>query len=328
MAYTIAALYRFATIADAPALREELLVDLGKIGVTGTLLVAPEGINGTLSGSKDEVQSMVERLEQVPGIAPLDVKYSKADIPPFPRLKVRLKREIVTLGVGDLDPASNAGTYVEPQNWNALIDAPGTIVVDTRNDYEVRLGTFDGAIDPKTQAFGDFPAWADEQLDVPKDTPIAMFCTGGIRCEKSTALLKARGFTNVHHLKGGILKYLEDIPEEDSRFDGRCFVFDSRVSVGHGLEVGEDKLCYACKMPLTPQDQTSPLYEPGIACPHCAESQTAEQRARFENRQRQIERGRAAGRPHMGVNLQSERARKREQRKAHSARSAKGRSST
>jgi UPF0176 protein len=325
MAHHIAALYRFATITDAPALRDELADDLSKLGVKGTLLVAPEGINGTLSGNKSAIAAMVERLEEVPGIVPLEVKYSTAEDAPFPRLKVRLKREIVTLGAGDLDPAKNAGTYVKPQDWNTLIDAPETIVVDTRNDYEVRLGTFKGALDPKTEAFGDFPQWADEQLDVPKDTPIAMFCTGGIRCEKSTALLKARGFTKVHHLKGGILKYLEDVPPEESRFDGRCFVFDGRVSVGHGLEVGDDILCHACKMPLTPAEQQSPLYEPGIACPYCAKTQTAEQRARFENRQEQIERQRKAGRDHLAADLKVERARKRAARQAQIARSAKGR---
>ncbi|MEL6750793.1 MAG: rhodanese-related sulfurtransferase [Pseudomonadota bacterium] len=324
MRFTIAALYRFADVPDPVALQARMSARCEQGGVKGTLLIAPEGVNGTLAGSAEGISAVVAALEGE-GFAPLDVKYSLAETPPFPRLKVRLKREIVTLGVPGVDAANDAGTYVEPRDWNALIDAPETVVIDTRNDYEVRLGTFEGALDPETKSFGELPDWVDTSLDVAKDTPIAMFCTGGIRCEKSTALLKAKGFTNVHHLKGGILKYLEEVPEEDSRFDGRCFVFDERVSVGHGLVVGDDVLCYGCKMPLTALEQASPLYEPGIACPHCADTITTEQRTRFANRQAQIDRQRASGREHLAVNLEVERARKRAEREAQRARSRAGR---
>lgn len=253
MSYTVAALYRFATLADPDAIAADLRARCADLGTCGTLIVAREGINGTVAGSADAIATLVAHIRTLPGCADLDVKYSAANGAPFARMKVKVKPEIVTLGVGDLDPASQAGTHLDPAAWNALIADPDTILIDTRNAYEVAIGTFEGAIDPETRAFRDFPGWFDDFAQALRDqgrTPkIAMFCTGGIRCEKSTALVKARGFDEVYHLKGGILRYLEEMPESESRWQGDCYVFDERVAVGHGLKLGDYSTCRACGLP-------------------------------------------------------------------------------
>ena len=253
MSYTVAALYRFATLADPDAIAADLRARCAGLGTCGTLIVAREGINGTVAGSADAITTLVAHIRSLPGCADLDVKYSTANSAPFARMKVKVKPEIVTLGVGDLDPASQAGTHLDPVEWNALIADPDTILIDTRNAYEVAIGTFEGAIDPETRAFRDFPGWFDDFAQGLRDqgrTPkIAMFCTGGIRCEKSTALVKARGFDEVYHLKGGILRYLEEMPESESRWQGDCYVFDERVAVGHGLKLGDYSTCRACGLP-------------------------------------------------------------------------------
>ena len=301
---TVAALYRFARFDDPAALREPLQSLCDAMGIRGTLLLAREGVNGTIAGSEDALAQVIGHIRQLPGCADLDVKYSSASEMPFYRMKVRLKKEIVTMGAGELDPAANAGIYVEPQDWNALISDPDTILIDTRNAYEVAIGTFEGAIDPETESFGDFPAWFDayaQKLEQGQQPKIAMFCTGGIRCEKSTAFVRSRGFDEVYHLKGGILKYLEAVPADESKWRGECFVFDQRVAVGHGLVEGEHGLCHACRMPVSPDDRASPYYVEGISCPHCHNARDEGQRARYRERQRQVEAADARGEAHIGV---------------------------
>lgn len=252
-AFTIAALYRFAPFPDPPTIAADLRALCADLETCGTLILAGEGINGTVAGSADAVTTLIGHIRALPGCADLDVKYSFSEDAPFARMKVKVKAEIVTLGAGDLDPATQAGVHLDPQDWNALLADPDTVVIDTRNAYEVACGTFNGAIDPETRSFRDFPAWFDafaaglrEEGRTPK---IAMFCTGGIRCEKSTALVKARGFEDVYHLKGGILRYLEEVPEAESRWQGQCYVFDERVTVGHGLKPGDHVTCRACGLP-------------------------------------------------------------------------------
>ena len=270
----IAALYHFTRFADCAALRQPLASLCCGLGVKGTLLLAPEGINGTIAGSDAAINQVLDHLRALPGCAALEVKFSRAEALPFQRTKVRLKREIVTMGEPDIDPLTGVGHYVEPQDWNALISEPGTILIDTRNDYEVAIGTFTGAIDPGTRTFREFPAWfrAEREKLLAGEAPpkVAMFCTGGIRCEKSTAFLKAEGVEAVYHLKGGILKYLETIPAEESLWRGECFVFDERVSVVHGLAPGTHDMCPDCGKPIGREVRTSPLHEEGVVCPDCA----------------------------------------------------------
>lgn len=257
-------------------------------GVFGTLLLAREGLNGTIAGPEQGIRTVLAHLCGLPGCADLDIKYSAASVMPFRRMKVRLKKEIVTLGVPGIDPARDVGTYVEPAEWNAMIDDPDTVVIDTRNDYEVAIGTFAGAVDPGTRSFGEFPDWFREHRAELEGKRIAMFCTGGIRCEKSTAFLRAEGVEDVFHLKGGILAYLEQVPAADSRWHGACFVFDERVSVGHGLIEGGHSLCRACRMPLDSEDRAHSAYIEGIQCHHCAEARSDADRARYAERQRQM----------------------------------------
>jgi UPF0176 protein len=300
----VAALYRFATFDDCAALREPLQAACEQAGVRGTLLLAPEGINGTIAGTERGVEDVLNHLRALPGCADLDVKEAAADVVPFHRMKVRLKREIVTLGEAGVDPVRDAGLYVEPQDWNALLAEPGVVVIDTRNAYEVKVGSFAGAVDPGTVSFGEFPAWfrANRNALLGQSAPkVAMFCTGGIRCEKATAFLKAEGVEKVHHLKGGILRYLETVAPEDSLWQGECFVFDQRVAVGQGLAPGTHGLCHACRMPVSVEDQASPLFEAGVQCPACAGAREVEQRARYAERQRQMEIAGARGRDHIGV---------------------------
>jgi UPF0176 protein len=297
----VAALYRFCRLDRFAELRAPLAAFCCARGIKGTLLLAREGINGTVAGSEAAIGELVAHLEATPEFAGLELKYSAASEMPFHRMKVRLKREIVTMGVENIDPLEGAGAYVEARDWNALICDPDTVVIDTRNDYEVSLGTFRRALDPKTASFRDFPEWIGQHRHEFAGRKIAMFCTGGIRCEKATAYVKSLGVEEVFHLKGGILKYLEDVPAEDSLWQGECFVFDERVSVSHGLEVGEAELCRACRRPLTPADRQSPKFQEGISCGHCCDTRTEADRARYGERQRQVELAAARGRArHIG----------------------------
>jgi len=299
--FLVAALYRFHDLADHEALRAPLAAFCCGRGIKGTLLLAREGINGTVAGEDGAVRALVDHLQSIEGLDGLEVKYSRAATMPFHRMKVRLKKEIVTMGVTDLDPRSSAGTYVAAADWNALIADPDTVVIDTRNDYEVALGTFLGAVDPKTRSFAEFPAWAERHRGELEGRKLAMFCTGGIRCEKATAYLKSIGMDEVYHLKGGILKYLEDVPAEESLWDGECFVFDERVAVRHGLEAGEAVLCRACRHPLTKAETASPFYVAGVSCPYCHETRSDEDRKRYAERHRQVSLAAArGGKPHVG----------------------------
>ncbi|MBX7496588.1 rhodanese-related sulfurtransferase [Qipengyuania sp. 6B39] len=301
---SIAALYQFTRFDDPAAIKPDLIALCEAQGVRGTLLLAREGINGTIAGSHRAIEAVLDHIRSLPGCADLEVKFSHAETMPFHRMKVRLKKEIVTMGQPDLDPVEGVGTYVAPEDWNALIADPDTIVIDTRNDYEVQIGTFAGAIDPKTTSFREFPAWfraRRAEFEAQGKTPkIAMFCTGGIRCEKSTAFAKAEGIDEVYHLKGGILNYLEHVPEEESLWQGECFVFDERVSVGHGLQPGSHSLCRACRRPLSAEDMHAATYEEGVSCPHCHAERTDEQRARYAERQRQERLAMARGAEHIG----------------------------
>ncbi len=297
----VAALYKFARFADPALLRAPLLAVCKEAGTRGTLLLALEGINGTVAGSRAGIDLVLRHIRGLPGCADLEHKESFAAKNPFLRMKVRLKKEIVTLGAGDLDPVNNAGTYVKPADWNALISDPDTILIDTRNDYEVEIGTFRGATNPETASFGEFPDWVDNFNDLRAKPKVAMFCTGGIRCEKSTALLKTKGFDEVYHLKGGILKYLEEVPEEDSLWEGECFVFDQRVSVGHGLRPGSYAMCHACRRPVDGAARKSEFYVPGISCPACHDERSDTQRRRYASRQRQIDLAKQRGEAHIGA---------------------------
>lgn len=301
----VAALYQFTGFDDPAALRDPLKAVCDAGGVKGTLLLAKEGINGTIAGSRAGIDAVIAHIRGLPGCDGLDWKESFAAEMPFYRMKVRLKKEIVTLGVPGVDPVGKVGTYVAPEDWNALITAPDVVVIDTRNDYEVKIGTFEGAINPQTETFRDFPRWFrdfSEKLEAEGTKPrIAMFCTGGIRCEKSTAFLRAEGFDDVYHLKGGILKYLETVPEAESRWQGECFVFDQRVAVGHGLALGSHTLCHACRMPLSEDDLKSPLYEEGVSCHHCHDQRDEASRARYAERQRQYAAALARGEVHIGA---------------------------
>lgn len=293
--FRVAALYRFARLDGHEALRAPLAAFCCARGIKGTLLLASEGINGTVAGSAEAICELVAHLQALPGMAGLDVKYSHAVDMPFHRMKVRLKREIVTMGVEGIDPAMSAGTYVEPSEWNALISDPDTVVIDTRNAYEVSLGSFRGALDPQTASFRQFPGWVDEHRANLEGRKVAMFCTGGIRCEKATAYVKALGIEDVFHLKGGILKYLEEVPQAESLWQGECFVFDERVSVSHGLEEGEAELCRACRRPLTSQDRQSQHYIAGISCADCHDERSEADRGRYAERQRQVDLARKRG---------------------------------
>ena len=295
----IVALYHFASVNDPPQLRLALHDVATAAALRGTLLIAAEGVNGTLAGTAEGVETLVQRIRSEPGFEGLVCKYAQADEMPFGKLKVRLKREIVTMGQPDLDP-TQAGTYVAPADWNALIAAPDVAVIDTRNSYEVSIGRFNDAIDPKTESFRDFPAWWEANKGKFEGKRIAMYCTGGIRCEKSTAYLRSQGVEQVYHLEGGILKYLETVPEAESQWDGACFVFDERVSVGHGLVEGPHELCRACRRPLAPEDLARPEFEEGVQCAACVDEHSDEDRARFRERQRQIALAKARGETHLG----------------------------
>ena len=298
--FLVAALYHFVSFERFAAFREPLQAICDDNGVKGTLLLAHEGINGTIAGPEDGIRAVLAFLRAQPEFAGLEHKESWASSMPFLRMKARLKKEIVTMGVEDIDPNKIVGTYVAPKDWNALISDPDTLVIDTRNDYETAIGMFRGAVDPNTKSFRDFPEWVKSNTGLHNKPKIAMYCTGGIRCEKATAFMKEQGFDEVYHLKGGILKYLEETPEEESLWDGACFVFDDRVSVTHGLKEGEHTLCHACRQPLTPQDLLSPHHEHGVTCIHCHDTRTEEDRRRYRQRQRQMELAKQRGERHLG----------------------------
>jgi len=297
----VTALYKFVRLDDYEELREPLLLACQKYGVTGSLLLAAEGINGTIAGSAEDVHRFVRDLQRDPRFLDLELKESSASRPPFLRMKVKLKKEIVTMGVPGVDPLDTVGAYVAPEDWNALIADPSVVLVDTRNDYEVRIGTFRGAKDPHIKNFRSFPDWLRHEL-AGKDSPkVAMFCTGGIRCEKATSWLLGEGIDEVYHLKGGILKYLEVVPEADSLWEGECFVFDERVAVKHGLQPGSYELCRACRDPISEADKQSPLFEFGLSCPHCAARTTAQQKQRYAERTKQVALAKAHGTRHLGI---------------------------
>ena len=299
----VAALYRFSELPDFEALRDPLHQLMSKHEVRGTLLLAAEGINGTIAGSRGGIDSVLNWLKRDPRFADLETKESYVEKNPFYRTKVKLKKEIVTMGVEGIDPKHIVGTYVDPKDWNELISDPDVVLLDTRNDYEVDIGSFERAINPATSSFREFPAYVSKHLNPKKHKKVAMFCTGGIRCEKSTAYLKQQGFSEVYHLKGGILKYLEEVPETDSKWQGECFVFDNRVSVNHRLEKGQYDQCHACRRPITESDKLSPHYQKGLSCHHCIENQSDEQRQRYSERERQVELARARGETHIGQSM-------------------------
>lgn len=298
--YVVAAFYRFAALAHASELKAELTALGSRLKVGGTLLLASEGINGTVSGERAAVDVFLRRLRAEPGFAALTVRESASPTIPFMRLKVRLKREIVTLGQPSVDPLVQTGAYVEPDAWNALLADPDVVLIDTRNDYEVRIGSFRGAIDPKIPSFRSFPAWATSALSEHRDRKIAMFCTGGIRCEKASAYLMGQGFEQVFQLRGGILNYLETVPAEASHWTGECFVFDARVAVDHALHPGRHTLCYGCKEPLAPEDLDAPGYESGVTCGRCVTRTSPEVCDARRERVRQTELARARGAHHLG----------------------------
>ena len=304
----VAALYRFVSFDAPEALQPMISEQCTQRGIKGTILLAREGINGTVAGAPEAIDALVTFLCAIPGCEELDVKYSHAREMPFYRMKVRLKKEIVTLGVDGIDPKREVGTYVQPEDWNALISDPDTVLIDTRNDYEVAIGTFEGAVDPRTKSFSEFPEWFRAHRDTlaAGKTKFAMFCTGGIRCEKSTAFLKAEGIDDVYHLEGGILRYLENIPEAESKWQGECFVFDERVSVKHGLQLGEMELCHACRRPISQADKMSEHFIEGVSCPACFAERSEADRARFAERQRQIALAKKRGKQHIGVNPRDE----------------------
>ena len=293
--YTIAALYKFTRFHDPAAIKPALFDLCVAQDVKGSLLLAKEGINGTIAGSRAGIDAVLAHIKMLPGCADLEWKEATAADAPFGKMKVRLKKEIVTLGQPDVDPLSTVGNYVEPEDWNSLIRSDDVVVIDTRNDYEVAIGTFEGAIDPKTESFRDFPKWWDANKDRFHNKRVAMFCTGGIRCEKSTNYLLGQGVKDVYHLKGGILRDLEEIPEEASSWEGDCFVFDNRVSVGHGLVEGPHELCHGCRRPILPADKLRPEYEKGVSCHQCAHETSEADKNRFRERQKQVRLARERG---------------------------------
>lgn len=296
----VAALYQFVTLPNYQDLRIPLKAFCEVQGIKGTLLLAAEGINGTIAGSRKDIDAVIAYLKEIGPFQNLEYKESSAKTMPFMRLKIKLKKEIVTFGVPAANPTQMVGTYVAPSEWNELISRPDVITVDTRNDYEVMIGTFKGATNPKTASFKDFIDYIEKNLVQHKDKPIAMYCTGGIRCERSTSYLKAVGFKEVYHLKGGILKYLEEVPKEKSLWEGECFVFDQRVAVKHGLELGSYDLCYGCRMPINEGDKMSEHFLEGVHCPHCYNSHDEEHYARVSERQKQVQLAKKRGQKHIG----------------------------
>lgn len=297
----VCALYKFVALENHTALRQPLTDVLEAQNIRGTLLLASEGINGTVAGTRSAIDALKAWFAADGRFIGIDYKESLSDDQPFYRTKVKLKKEIVTMGVEGIDPRRVVGTYVQPKDWNALISDPDVLLVDTRNDYEVGIGTFKGAINPKTDSFREFPQYVKEHLDTAKHKKVAMFCTGGIRCEKSTAFLKEQGFDEVYHLHGGILKYLEEVPEQESLWEGECFVFDNRVTVNHALLPGDYQLCAGCRAPLSVEDRTSEHFVKGIQCPQCYDKHTPEQRKRYAEREHQLQLAKSRGEAHIGA---------------------------
>ena len=302
--FTVAAFYKFVRLRETDSLKKQLTEICKENEIYGTMLLASEGINGTISGKEQSINKLFEWLKVQPNFNDIQVKISISSKQVFHRLKVRLKKEIVTMGEPDIDPNKAVGTYVKPENWNNFINDPDTLIIDTRNQYEVEIGTFKNALSPQTKSFRGFPDWVQAKLDTlphhKRPKQIAMFCTGGIRCEKATSYLANKGYNNVFHLEGGILKYLETISEVESTWNGDCFVFDQRVSVEHGLIPGKYKLCHACRMPLKPTDLKAKEYQLGVSCPKCYGSQSPQQKKRFKDRQLQVELAEKRGGSHIG----------------------------
>ncbi|MGB2154020.1 MAG: rhodanese-related sulfurtransferase [Porticoccaceae bacterium] len=314
--YVTCALYKFVALPNYGSIRHPLLKVMTDNQVYGTLLLASEGINGTISSTRAGIDAVLNWLNQQPGLENIDTKESFDKEIPFYRTKVKLKKEIVTMGVEGIDPRQVVGTYVKPQDWNDLISDPEVLVVDTRNDYEVEIGTFKNAVDPKTTSFREFPDWANKNIDRAKTKKIAMFCTGGIRCEKSTAYMKEQGFEEVYHLEGGILKYLEEVPKDQTLWQGECFLFDNRVAVDHDLKRGSYDQCHACRMPITEQEKTLDSYQEGLSCHHCFDRVSDEQKQRFAQRQKQVQLAKARGEKHIGSAAQQDTERRRAEKKA------------
>jgi UPF0176 protein len=297
---TICALYKFTRLDDFEEIQGPLKIFLDSLNIRGTLLLAKEGVNGTISGDNDSIMKSLDYLQKDERLVGLEYKFSYSEKPPFKRLKVKLKKEIVTLGVSNIDPIFSSGTYVKPADWNELINDPDVVLIDTRNNYEFEIGSFKGSINPNTETFREFPAYTKNNLEKYRDKKIAMFCTGGIRCEKSTAYLKSKGFENVFHLQGGILKYLEEIKEDESLWEGECFVFDDRVAVKHNLELGKYDQCHACRFPITDEDKEHPHYEKGASCPRCYGTKNSSQVSRYRERERQVQLAKSRGESHIG----------------------------
>jgi len=315
--FVICAMYKFVTLDDYEAKREPLHNAMVAFGIKGTLLLAKEGINGTVAGSRKGIDQLLQWLAQDNRLADISYKESYENEMPFYRTKVKLKKEIVTMGVEGIDPRHTVGTYVKPADWNDLISDPDVTLIDTRNDYEIGIGTFKGAVNPETDTFREFPQYVKEQLDPGKHKKVAMFCTGGIRCEKSTAYLKEQGFEEVYHLEGGILKYLEEVPADQSMWEGECYVFDNRVSVDHQLNKGHYDLCHACRRPITDEDKQHADYEAGVSCHHCIDEYTAEQQERFRQREQQMQLARERGLDHLGADLNDIRDQRRKEKLAY-----------
>ena len=299
-AVVVCALYKFVRLPNYVELRTYLLATMQRYDIKGTLLLADEGINGTVASSREGIDHLLQWLVQQPGLDNIVYKESYDQHMPFYRTKVKLKKEIVTMGVAGIDPNKVVGTYVKPKDWNALICDPDVLLIDTRNDYEIKIGTFENAVNPNTDTFREFPQYVKDNLDPKKHKKVAMFCTGGIRCEKSTAYLKEQGFDDVFHLEGGILKYLEEVPSDDTMFQGDCFVFDNRVAVNHDLKVGDYDQCHACRMPITQADKVNEHYVKGVSCLYCIDKHTPEQLARFKEREKQIGLAQQRGQEHIG----------------------------
>lgn len=297
---TICALYKFTRLDDFEEIQGPLKIFLESLNIRGTLLLAKEGVNGTIAGDNDSIMKSLDYLQKDERLVGLEYKFSYSEKPPFKRLKVKLKKEIVTLGVSNIDPIFSSGTYVKPADWNELINDPDVVLIDTRNNYEFEIGSFKGSINPNTETFREFPAYTKNNLEKYRDKKIAMFCTGGIRCEKSTAYLKSKGFENVFHLQGGILKYLEEVKEDESLWEGECFVFDDRVAVKHNLELGKYDQCHACRFPITDEDKEHPHYEKGASCPRCYGTKNSSQVSRYREREKQVQLAKSRGESHIG----------------------------
>lgn len=319
--FVVAAMYHFVTLEDYQDIRDPLKAFCDEHEIKGTLLLAQEGINGTVAGRREAIDALLAYLKKDDRFEKLEHKESFDQVQPFYRMKVKLKKEIVTMGIDGVDPNKEVGTYIKPKDWNKIISDPDVILLDTRNDYEVEVGTFEYAVDPKTKIFREFPEYVRENVDKTKHKKVAMFCTGGIRCEKASSFMKNEGFEEVYHLEGGILKYLEEVPKEESLWKGECFVFDNRVTVDHDLNKGSYELCHACRMPITDEDRASEQFEEGISCPRCFDSLDETTRQRARDRQKQMALAKTRGEEHIGMSLEERKAAKLARKEAQRARS-------